>query len=101
MIRKMPLPEFIRNVAVSDIRLSRDIIGVDRAVTISVTVANTGNEAVTPGALLLNIDDGKEYRDTAIGQLRTGEEQVTTFTHQFADAGAHSFSLTLEVEDDI
>ncbi len=101
MIRKMPLPEFIRNVAVSDIRLSRDIIGVDRAVTISVTVANTGNEAVTPGALLLNIDDGKEYRDTAIGQLRPGEEQVTTFTHQFADAGAHSFSLTLEVEDDI
>lgn len=101
MIRKMPLPEFIRNVAVTGIRLSREIVGVDRPVSITATVANTGNEAVTPGALVLSVDGGQDYRDTSVGQLRPGEEQVITFTHQFAEAGAHSLSIALEVEDDI
>lgn len=101
MIRKMPFPDFIRNLAVTEIRLSREIVGVDRPVNITATVANTGNEAVSPGPLLLKVDDGREYRDSSVGQLRPGEEQVITFTHQFSEAGAHSLSLTLEVEDDI
>jgi len=101
MVRKMPMPEFVRNIAVTDVRLSREIVGIDRPVTITATVANTGNEAVTPGALILKIDDGRDYRDASIGQLRPGEEQAVTFTHQFGAAGAHSLSLTLEVEDDI
>ncbi|MBP9226099.1 MAG: VWA domain-containing protein, partial [Verrucomicrobiales bacterium] len=101
MIRKMPLPEFIRNIAVTEIHLSREIVGVDRPVSITATVANTGNEAVTPGALVLSVDGGQDYRDTSVGQLRPGEEQVITFTHQFAEAGAHSLSIALEVEDDI
>ncbi len=101
MIRKMPMPDFVRNLAVTDVRLSREIVGIDRPVTITATVANTGNEAVTPTALVLKIDDGRDYRDASLGQLRPGEEQVVTFTHQFGDAGAHSLSVNLEVEDDI
>lgn len=101
MVRRMPLPEFVRNLAVTDVRLSREIVGIDRPVTITATVANTGNEAVTPAALVLKIDDGRDYRDASLGQLRPGEEQVVAFTHQFGEAGAHSLSLTLEVEDDI
>lgn len=101
MIRKMPLPDFIRNLAVTDVRLSREIVGVDRPVNVAVTVANTGNEAVTPGALVMTVDDGRDYRDSSVGQLRPGEEQTIFFTHQFGEAGAHSLSLTLEVEDDI
>lgn len=101
MVRRMPMPDFVRNLAVTDVRLSREIVGIDRPVTITATVANTGNEAVTPAALVLKIDDGRDYRDASLGQLRPGEEQVVTFTHQFGAAGAHSLSLTLEVEDDI
>ena len=101
MIRKMPLPDFIRNLAVTDVRLSREIVGVDRPVNVAVTVANTGNEAVTPGALVMTVDDGRDYRDSSVGQLRPGEEQTIFFTHQFGEAGAHSLSLTLEVDDDI
>jgi hypothetical protein len=101
MIRKMPLPDFIRNLAVTEVRLSREIVGVDRPVNVAVTIANTGNEAVSPGALVMKVDDGRDYRDSSIGQLRPGEEQTVTFTHQFGEAGAHSLSLTLEVEDDI
>lgn len=101
MIRKMPLPDYIRNVAVTNISLSRDIVGVDRPVEITVMAENTGNEAVTPGALVLTLDDGREYRDESLGQLKPGERQSAKFLHQFSDPGAHSLTFTLEVEDDI
>ncbi|MEN8714663.1 MAG: VWA domain-containing protein, partial [Verrucomicrobiales bacterium] len=67
MLRKLPLPDYIRNIAVTEVHLSRDIVGVDRPVEVSVTVENTGNEAVTPGALILTVDDGREYRDQSLG----------------------------------
>lgn len=101
MLRKMPLPDYIRNVAVTDITLSRDIVGVDRPVEITVMAENTGNEAVTPGALVLTLDDGREYRDESLGQLKPGERQTAKFLHQFSEPGAHSLTFTLEVEDDI
>lgn len=101
MLRRFPLPEFIRNLAVSDITLSRDIIGVDRPVEVTVVVENTGNEAVTPGALKLTVGEGREYRDQSIGQLQPGEKQTVTFEHQFAEPGAHSLFAELELEDDI
>jgi hypothetical protein len=101
MLRKLPLPEYIRNLAVTDVALSRDIVGVDRPVEVTVTVENTGNEAVTPGSLVLSVDDGREYRDQSLGQLQPGEQQSVKFAHQFSGPGAHSFSATLEVEDDI
>lgn len=101
MLRKLPLPDYIRNVAVTDLTLSRDIVGVDRPVEVTVTVENTGNEAVTPGALTLSVDDGREYRDQSLGQLQPGERQSVSFAHQFSEPGSHSFSATLEVDDDI
>ena len=101
MLRKLPLPDYIRNIAVTEVHLSRDIVGVDRPVEVSVTVENTGNEAVTPGALILTVDDGREYRDQSLGQIQPGERQTVKFSHQFSGSGAHSLSATLEVEDDI
>ncbi|MEX2579826.1 MAG: PA14 domain-containing protein [Verrucomicrobiales bacterium] len=101
MLRKMPLPNYIRNVAVVDVTLSREIVGVDRPVEITVTAENTGNEAVTPGALVLTLADGREHRDESLGQLRPGERQSAKFLHQFSEPGAHSLAVTLEVEDDI
>jgi hypothetical protein len=101
MLRKLPLPDYIRNIAVTEVHLSRDIVGVDRPVEVSVTVENTGNEAVTPGALTLIVDDGREYRDQSLGQIQPGERQTVKFSHQFSGSGGHSLSATLEVEDDI
>lgn len=101
MLRKMPLPDYVRNVAVNRVDLSRDIVGVDRPVEVSVMVENTGNEAVTPGALRLQVDGGRDYIDKSLGQLQPGEVQTVKFYHQFAAVGAHAFTATLEVADDI
>jgi len=101
MLRKMPLPDYVRNLAVRDIQLSREIVGIDRPVDVTVTVENTGNESVTPKALRLSVDGEREYRDESLGQLPPGERQTVTFSHQFTSAGAQALTLTLEVEDDI
>jgi len=101
MLRKMPMPSRIRNIAVTDVELSREIVGVDRPVEVSITVENTGDEAVTPGALLLKIDDGTERRDQSLGQLQPGERQTVKLLHNFSEPGSHGISATLEVEDDI
>ncbi len=101
VIRSMPLPEYLRNLAVTDVALSRDIVGIDRPVQIAVTVENTGNEAATPGALLLQVDGEREYTDRTLGQLQPGEKQSVTFSHQFSARGAQAIGATLEIEDDI
>jgi len=101
LLRKMPLPSHIRNIAVTDIHFSREIVGVDRPVGISVTVENTGDEAVTPTALLLKVDDATAQRDQSLGQLQPGEKQTVELLHNFKEPGAHAISATLEVEDDI
>jgi hypothetical protein len=101
LIRKLPLPDYIRNLAVTDMALSRDIVGVDRPVEISVTIRNTGNEAVTPASLILSVGGNQSYRDQSIAQLQPGERQTVTFSHQFSTSGAHSVSAQLEIDDDI
>ncbi|MCL2104700.1 MAG: BatA domain-containing protein, partial [Kiritimatiellaeota bacterium] len=53
--RTLPLPPSVRNVGIADISLSREIVGTDREVGIRVTLANTGSEAVTPEAVVLEI----------------------------------------------
>ena len=58
-------------------------MGVDRPVEIAVTVENTGNEAVTPGALILKVDGGRAYTDKSLGQIQPGEKQTVKFYHQF------------------
>ncbi len=101
MIRRLPLPEFVRNLAITDITFSRDIVGVDRPVKISVTVENTGNEAVTPGSLTLSIEGTKVHEDESLGQLQPSERQTVHFNHQFSEPGAHALLAELEVDDEI
>ena len=47
-MRTFPPPEAIRNVAISKVELSREVVGTDREATIRITVENTGTEAITP-----------------------------------------------------
>ncbi len=99
-LRQLPLPDQVRNLALSDITWSREIVGIDRPVEIRVTVENTGNESVTPEAVSLEID-GQLYRDESLGQIQPGAIETVRFVHRFADPGGHAFSAILEVSDEI
>ncbi|MES2708335.1 MAG: BatA domain-containing protein [Verrucomicrobiota bacterium] len=100
IFRQFSLPATFRNAAVAGIRYSREIIGVDRPVSIEVTVENTGTEAITPGTL--NLTAGKEVlHGSSLGQLPPGSRQTVRFTHRFSKPGSVVLKAALTVEDDL
>lgn len=101
VLRKMPLPAQLRNVAITDVSFAREIVGTDRPVDVAITIENTGDEAVTPEFLELTASDGGRHRDPALGQMQPGAKQTITFSHQFRGAGAHTVQAHLKVEDEI
>ncbi len=98
--RTLPIPSGLRNLTVSGIAFSRDVIGTDREVRIDVTVANNGEEAATPRAIALSVE-GRNYSDASIGQLQPGERRTVSFRHRFGATGTHPVTATLDVEDEL
>ncbi len=100
LMRKFPLPATFRNVAVSGIAYSRDVIGTDRAVSIDVSIENTGTEAVTPGGVELKIGD-KVLKDVGTGQLQPGAKETVRFLHQFKDPGSYVLTAKVKANDEL
>ncbi len=100
VLRQLPLPTHIRNIAITDVSFSREIVGIDRPVTVTVTVENTGNESITPAALELLVGT-ETLVDKSLGQIAPGATAAVTFSHRFQHPGAHSIEAKLTAEDEI
>lgn len=99
LLRRLPLPAALRNLAVTSVAFSRKVIGIDRPVGIEVTLSNTGTEAVTPEGLVLEVP-GATLEETP-GTLAPGASVPVMFSHQFAAPGALAVTARLRVEDDL
>lgn len=100
IVRALPVPKSFRNLAVTGIRLSREVVGVDREVDIVVSLRNTGTEAVTPQEIQLRLGS-ETLTDRSLGQLTPGVEGTATFKHQFARAGAQALTAVAVLDDDL
>lgn len=100
IVRQFPLPASVRNLAVADLRFSRQVIGTDRPVTIEVPVTNTGAESVTPAAVELVVGE-TTLSDTSLGQILPGTTETVKFSHTFAQSGGHILRARIKVEDDL
>lgn len=98
--RTLPLPTSIRNMGIADLAFTRELIGTDRDVGIRVTVENTGSEAVTPDAILLEMGETTLTNRTT-GQLAPGMRHTVTFKHRFTRAGAQKVIAKIHVDDDL
>lgn len=98
--RTLPLPASIRNLAVTGITFSREIVGTDREVGVRVMIENTGSEAVTPEAVVLRV--GETIRENrAVRQLKPGERHAVAFTHTFSRPGAAQVEARVVAHDDL
>ncbi len=98
--RTLPLPTSIRNLAVSEVRPSRDVVGTDREVKINVTVVNAGTEAVTPNGVSISI--GSDTRSaTNLHQLEPGESQTFSFPYRFKSHGGTMITARVDADDDL
>lgn len=98
--RTLPLPASIRDVAVSDVSLSRDVVGCDREVVVRVSVLNAGTEAVTPESVSLRAG-GASYSTKDVRQIEPGATQTFEFRHKFDKPGAAVLSATVTARDDL
>ena len=98
--RTLPLPASIRNLAVSSVALSREVVGADREVKIRVTVSNPGTEAVTPEEVSLSIGP-KTMKARDARQLEPGDSQTFEFSHTFERPGAAVLTASVVSRDDL
>ncbi|MEM7010160.1 MAG: BatA domain-containing protein, partial [Verrucomicrobiota bacterium] len=100
IVRQLQLPTNFRNLSLADVSYSREIVGVDRPVKISVTVENTGTEAVSPQQVELTVG-GQKLTDNTLGQLLPGTKETIEFTHHFESSGAQEVRAKVVVTDEI
>lgn len=100
LVRTFAPPEHLRNVAVSGVGLSREVVGTDRPVTIRVTMENTGTEAVTPGMVELEVA-GEALEPKPVGQLGPQQEETVEFRHQFKQSGPVVVEARVAPRDDL
>lgn len=100
VVRTLPVPPQWRNAQVAGLTLSRSVVGTDRPVRITVTIANTGKGAITPEGVELMID-GKSVERQGVPNVAEGASASVTFDHQFQLHGPHLVSAKLLGEDDL
>ena len=100
VLRRLPAPGSLRNLTVSSMSFSRDVIGTDREVRIDVAVANNGDEAASAASLSL-ATEGRVLTSSGIGQLQPGESRVIQFNHRFSKPGTHEVRAYLDIDDDL
>jgi len=98
--RTLGMPEHLRNLAISEISLSRDVIGPDRSVGIDVRVENTGDEPVSPLDLTLRVGAATTLTEK-VGLLVPGAAETVKFRHRFTDNGYHAIQAGLEGSDEL
>ena len=117
LYRKFSLPKTLRNVALNNVHLTRDVLGTDRPVGIELTLENTGTEAITPTAVELSIgvpptegvaatgevktETFVRLLETKLNQLQPGVKETVRFSHQFSKPGSYLVSAKVVVQDDL
>jgi len=99
--RRLPLPDKVKNLSVTDIRFSRRVIGTARHVGIDVNVVNTGLERAGAKAIRLLVDGTNVATRTVQSDILPGSSDVMHFTYRFTKPGPHVVSAETDWEDDL
>lgn len=100
LLRSFPPPERLRNVAITGIEFSREVVGTDREVAIRVRLENTGTDVVTPGLMRVSVG-GNELEPKSMSQMAPGERAMMEYRYQFPQAGPKVIRVTLDSNDDL
>ena len=100
LLRSFTPPEKLRNVSVTGIEFSRDVVGTDREVAIRISIENTGTEVVTPGLMRVTIGE-EELEPKGLGQMASGESSILDYRYQFSRTGPQVIKVDLDGNDDL
>ena len=94
VVRTLAMPLALRNLAVTDLRAMRQVIGTDRPVRIEAKVANTGTAPMDGAGVQLLVDGLESSKQTLAPIPPNGSENVQ-FEHRFDRAGYHVLAARL------
>jgi hypothetical protein len=100
LVRTFPQDPALRNAGIAAISTERELTGTDRPCLLRTEIVSTGNQAVTPGELLIEVDSEPVARE-ALGLLVPGQTQRIETRHRFTTAGPHVVSARLTGQDEI
>lgn len=86
--RWLKLPEKYRNLTISNVKLSRGVVGTDRSVDIDVTVTNNSTAAEAAAEVKLTIGE-KELLSRRVERIPIGAAESVRFEYRFARPGPY------------
>ena len=98
--RMLAMPRSLRNAAAGEVRLSRQIIGIDRSVKIDVTVMNTGSTPLESLGVELLVDGVSVERHDA-SETQAGGAETVKFEHRFDKGGPHVLTAKVLCDDEM
>ncbi len=100
VLRRLPMPKALNNLAVDDIAFSRKVVGTDRPVRMDVKISNTGQSPATPAVVELLVN-GLQVARQPMGELSPAASETLQFSHRFDRPGPKAVSARVVWEDDI
>ncbi len=100
IVRTLETPKKWRNLSAAGVNFSRAVVGADRPVKITATIANTGEGSIHPEAVELTIN-GKTIERRTIGAISEGASASVVFDHQFTSPGPQVVSVRIVCDDDL
>jgi len=102
LVRKLDMPERVKNLQVVSVAIPDGVISPDRDVPINVLIENTGGQSIRKAVdVELRIDGSKQVLRRTIRDVDSGVSETVTFRHRFAHGGLHSLSAKIVIEDDL
>ena len=99
--RTLPFPREFRNAALTDLTLSRRVIGTDRPVKIDARVVNAGTVPVKLSAIDLQVDGSNVCRQVLLKELPPGVAESFRFEFRFDAPGFHTIATSVVCDDDL
>lgn len=101
ILRRLPLPESLKNVAVTDIVFQRAILGVGVPVKVDVGVYNAGAEPAAVKAVTLSVDGTNVATLKPTANIPPGTREMFRFETAFTAPGPHTVTAVADGQDDL
>ena len=99
--RKLSLPATFRNMALSDVTISRTIIGTDRPVKVDAKISNSGTMPVQPSGAEMLVDGMPVSRQEFVKEIPPGSAETVRFEYRFEAPGRHIVTAKVIGDDDL
>lgn len=86
------------DVAVGEVTISPSLVGLNRPVTVTATITNSGPAEVKGVHVQMHVD-GKLMDGRPLDTLPAGEARTIRFDHTFAEPGSHHVKIRADVTD--